>query len=75
VSRKPCTFRQCEVTRAIKGMLAAGCEVAGAEIDPKTGKIVVMTSDRVSKSDSEASPASDFDSWKASKAKHNARAS
>jgi hypothetical protein len=36
------TFRQSDLTRALKGAIAAGVEVAAIEIDP-TGKIVIMT--------------------------------
>ena len=36
------SFRQIDLTRAIKGMVAAGCEVVRAEIDP-SGRIVVVT--------------------------------
>jgi hypothetical protein len=39
--RKQPTFRQSDVTRAVKGMLAAGVEVQQAEID-QSGRIVVV---------------------------------
>ena len=39
--RKPCTFRQTDVTRAVKAVQAAGIEVGRVEID-KDGKIVVL---------------------------------
>jgi hypothetical protein len=39
--RQPSTFRQSDLTRAVKGMRAAGVEVARAEIG-KDGKIVVV---------------------------------
>ena len=42
MSRGPATFRQRDVTAAIKATVAAGCEVARAEIDPATGRIVVV---------------------------------
>ena len=41
MARGPCTFRQRDVTAAVKAVVAAGCEVARAEID-YTGKIVVV---------------------------------
>jgi hypothetical protein len=42
MSRAPCTFRQQDVTRALKATVAAGIAVQRIEID-KTGKIVVVT--------------------------------
>jgi hypothetical protein len=37
-----CTFKQRDVTAAIKAVVAAGIEVAGVEVD-RNGKIVVLT--------------------------------
>jgi hypothetical protein len=42
MARGRCGFKQRDVTAAIKAVVAAGCEVARAEIEP-TGKIVVVT--------------------------------
>lgn len=42
MARGSCTFRQRDVTAAVKAVIAAGCEVARAEIDRATGKIVVV---------------------------------
>lgn len=42
MSRGPSTFRQRDVTAAIKAVVAAGVEVARVEVD-KNGKIVVVT--------------------------------
>jgi hypothetical protein len=36
------TFRRNDLTRAIKGAIAAGVEIARAEIEPETGKIVIV---------------------------------
>ena len=36
------TFRRNDFTRAIKGAMAAGVEIARAEIEPDTGKIVIV---------------------------------
>ena len=44
MSRGRHTFRRSELTRAIKAVMAAGAEVKRAEIDPITGKIVVVIS-------------------------------
>jgi hypothetical protein len=42
LSRGPSTFRKRDLITAIKAMVAAGCEVVRAEIEPATGKIVVV---------------------------------
>ena len=42
--RAPSTFRQQDVTRAVKGVAAAGVHIARIEID-KAGKIVIITAD------------------------------
>jgi len=42
VGRGPCKFTQRDLTRAVKAMKAARCEVARAEIEPTTGKIVLV---------------------------------
>ena len=42
MSRGPATFRQRDLTAAVKAMRAAGCEVARVEIG-KDGKIIVVT--------------------------------
>jgi hypothetical protein len=40
--RGSCTFRQRDVTKAVKAVAAAGVEVARVEID-RNGKIIVVT--------------------------------
>ena len=42
MGRRSCSFRQRDVTKAVKAVAAAGCQVARAEIEPTTGKIIVV---------------------------------
>jgi hypothetical protein len=42
MARAPATFRQQDVTRAVKAVTAAGVHIARIEID-KAGKIVIIT--------------------------------
>ena len=44
MARAPSTFRQQDVTRAVKAVAAAGVHIARIEID-KAGKIVIITTD------------------------------
>jgi hypothetical protein len=41
-SRSRQIFRRTDLTRAIKGAIAAEIEIARAEIEPHTGKIVIV---------------------------------
>ena len=42
MSRAPSTFRQQDVTRAVKAVVAAGVDIVRVEID-KAGKIIITT--------------------------------
>jgi hypothetical protein len=42
MARAACTFKQTDITRAIKGVVAAGLSVVGVKINPK-GEIEVVT--------------------------------
>jgi hypothetical protein len=44
MARAPSTFRQQDVTRAVKGVAAAGVHIGRVEID-KAGKIVIIAAD------------------------------
>jgi hypothetical protein len=43
MARTAATFRQRDVTRAVRATLAAGVKVSRIEIDPVTGKIVIVS--------------------------------
>jgi hypothetical protein len=43
MTRRPSTFRQQDLTKALRAAASAGLHVAGYKIDPQTGKIEVVT--------------------------------
>jgi len=59
---RPASFRQADLSRALKAALAAGLEVGRIEIDP-SGKIVIVSARH------EVQPQSDFDKWMADRAR------
>jgi hypothetical protein len=59
MARAPSTFRQQDVTRAIKAAVAAGVHIARIEVDG-AGKIVIVTTDAPEAQD-EASKANEWD--------------
>lgn len=56
--RKP--FTQADVSRALKGAQSAGLKVQRIEIDPATGRIVVVSGNELPSKAQEL-----FDTWKA----------
>ncbi|MFI3903737.1 hypothetical protein [Ochrobactrum sp. S1502_03] len=54
--KRPVAFKQADVTRAIKGAIAAGLKVTRAEVD-QTGKIIVLASEE------KPTPANSLDKW------------
>lgn len=42
MANRPATFKQVDVTRAVKGAVAAGLIVGRVEIEQHTGKIVIF---------------------------------
>ena len=59
MARAPSTFRQQDVTRAVKAVSAAGVHIARVEID-KTGKIIIISAD-ASDVNGEAREANEWD--------------
>ena len=63
MARGTCTFRQRDVTKAVKAMVAAGVGVARVEID-RDGKIVLISRGLDQALESEPAP---LDVWRASR--------
>ena len=59
MTHRHAAFKQADVTRALRGAVAAGVEIARVEIDARNGNIVILTP-RYSSSQVTA-----YDAWKA----------
>jgi hypothetical protein len=62
-------FRQIDMTRALRAAKAAGIGVERVEIDPASGKIVV-----IAKGEGSAEPTKPLDEWRAANARAPQRA-
>ena len=60
MSRAPSTFRQQDVTRAVKAVAAAGVHIARVEID-KAGKIVIIITDATENQSGESAEVNEWD--------------
>jgi hypothetical protein len=60
MSRAPSTFRQQDVTKAVKAVAAAGVHIARVEID-KAGKIVIITTDATENQSGESAEVNEWD--------------
>ena len=58
--RAPSTFRQQDVTRALKAAVAAGLRVTGFKVDVHSGKIEVATDNPEAQASAEAR---EFNEW------------
>ena len=56
--RRPPSFRQIDVTRALRAAKAAGLDVTRVEIDPRTGRIVIGAG-----TEQNSAPRSELDEW------------
>jgi hypothetical protein len=66
MARSPSTFRQQDVTRALRATRAAGVDITRIEIDP-SGKIVIIT-----EAEKEREISTPLDTWMAKHGPHQA---
>jgi hypothetical protein len=64
MSRGTQDFKESNLTKALKAAKKAGYEVSRFEIDPRTGKIVIIAGPRDTTSESGSSDANEWDSVK-----------
>jgi hypothetical protein len=67
MSRSPSTFRQADLTRAIKAARNAGVEVARAEIAADGKIIIVIGETGASSADIELTPDDELERWRKKK--------
>jgi hypothetical protein len=67
MARATSNFRQQDVTRALRACVAAGVKAQRAEIDPVSGKIVIVLSDGAETPAPESAEVSALDAWRASR--------
>jgi hypothetical protein len=60
MTRAPATFRQQDVTKAVKAVAAAGVHIARVETD-KAGKIVIITTDATENQSGESAEVNEWD--------------
>jgi len=60
MSRRPSTFRQRDLTAAVKGAIAAGCTVARVEVS-KDGRIVIIMIGKEEQSPEKSAGANEWD--------------
>jgi hypothetical protein len=61
MARGPCIFRQRDLTRAVKGVIAAGLHVVGVKISPQ-GEIEVVTGGEGAQNSAECA-ANEVENW------------
>jgi len=67
MARATSTFRQQDVTRALRACVAAGMKAQRVEIDPVTGKIIMVFNNGATANASESAEPAALDAWRASR--------
>jgi hypothetical protein len=68
MARAPCTFRQGDVTRAIRAVEAAGQKIRKVEVD-KDGKVIIV----IAQDDDDAAVDSERNEWDAEYGAHQTK--
>ena len=69
MARGPVSFRQSDVTRALRAAKQAGLEVCGYEIDSRNGNIVVHTGHKPPEPTPEESARANLEKWRVARRK------